>query len=65
MGLPLVSVLSYDDSDDDVARRHADCSNCENGFTPDFVDVKYRWDCGEEHDDPNNASREKGDSIAG
>lgn len=62
MSEPRVLVPGRDDSDDDVARRHTDSTNCENRLTAELVDVKDRWDGREPH---GNAYYPGGEKVRG
>lgn len=59
MGLPGIAVSCDDSSNDDVTSCHADCTNGENRFAADAVDVEDRRNGGDEHDDADNASCEE------
>lgn len=56
VSLPLVFVFGEDDGDDDMARCHADCTDDEDGFAAQFVDVENGGHGGEPHDDTNDTT---------
>ena len=62
---PLISVLGHDYGDNNVAGRHTDRTDGEDGFAPDFVDVEHGGDSGEEHHNAHDASCEEGNCVAG
>lgn len=44
VGIPLVLVLGKYDGDDEVAERHSNCADEEDGFSAEGVDVHDCWD---------------------
>lgn len=61
--VPLVDVFRDDDGDDDVARRHADGADGEDGFAADAVNPEDRGDRRDEHHDADDAGGEEGGGV--
>lgn len=61
---PVVGVLGKDDSDDDVARRHADGTDGQNGSATDTVNPQDGRHGGDEHDDTDDAGGEELSGVA-
>jgi len=59
-----VLVLGEDYCDDDVAGRHSDRADDEDGLTAEFVDVSYGWHGCEPHDDTDYTTCEEGSGVA-
>ena len=62
---PLIFVLRYDDRNDDMACRHSNSTDSEDGFATELVDVQDCWDGGEEHGNSNDAGGEQRDGVGG
>lgn len=60
-----INVLGEDDSDDEMARSHADSTHCKNWLAAGAIDPENGWDGGDEHDDADDAgSEEAGGCLA-
>ena len=53
--LKVINVLGEDNSDDEMAKTHADSSDCENRFTAETIDPENGGDGGDKHDDSDDS----------
>ena len=63
MVLKVVNILGENDSDDEMAKTHADSADSENGLTTQTIDPKNSGDSGDEHDDSDDSCGEERSGV--
>ena len=63
MVLPIVFERAADTSDDEMAGRHAEGTDDQDGLTSEGVNVHDGRDGGDEHDNTNDARSKQRDSV--
>jgi hypothetical protein len=62
--LKVINVLGEDDSDNQMAKTHAYCTDCKNWLTTQAIDPENSGDGGDEHDNTDDSSGEEGSGGA-